>query len=685
MSNRLIQETSLYLRQHADNPVHWWSWGEAAFAEAARRDCPVLLSIGYASCHWCHVMAHESFEDDVVAAQMNSCFVNIKVDREERPDVDKVYQTAHQLFHKQGGGWPLTVFLDPQTRTPFFTGTYFPKTSRLQMPAFSEVMDWVLETWQQQKSNVQSQGEQLRGALQAIHAPVAAAKLPDVEKMLALSCERLLRAADTQFGGFGQAPKFPMTTNLRLLFECVYFKQPELPGASHLLIHSLTCMARGGIFDQVGGGFFRYSTDQQWAIPHFEKMLYDNGLLLSLYASMLAHHKDNLFRDTVQRTARWLMLEMQSESGAYSASIDADSEGGEGAFYVWHKQAVKSLLDEQEYNLVETLFGLDKAANFEGQWHLRRTDAWHAVVRRLGLQADKAERLLQQALAKLQQERQSRPAPVRDDKVICAWNGLAIKGMAQASWYLDEPAYMDSAHRALDFIRTHLWRDGRLCSLWDQGQVKPLGFLDDYACLLDALLTLLGCRWRAQDARFALDLADAAIAHFFDSDAGGFFFTAHDHEVLISREKPMGDDTVPSGNALLADSLLKLGHLFAEPAYLEAAEATLRSVSSAWSEYPEMYSSLVCSLHTFNRHKSIVIVLGPADQLPAWLAVCRQYPATASYAIPCQPENANCLPPHLLASFEKAQNQVQAFVCHETSCQLPVFKLSDFAALMAQS
>lgn len=685
MPNQLIRETSLYLRQHADNPVSWQPWSGAAFAEAIRRDCPVLLSIGYASCHWCHVMAHESFADAETADQMNAGFVNIKVDREERPDIDRVYQTAHQILQGRSGGWPLTVFLDPKTRLPFFTGTYFPKTSRHQMPTFSDVMARVLEVWQMHRSDLEAQSGQLHKTLRALNTLKPSSDLSDAAQTLVLSCQQLLQLADTQFGGFGQAPKFPMTTALQLLLQGAHFEKPALPDTAELLTHSLTCMARGGIFDHVGGGFFRYSTDQQWTIPHFEKMLYDNGLLLALYVNALSVREDNLFRYTAHRTARWLMREMQTGAGGYSASVDADSETGEGAFYAWHKQTVKGLLDEREYSLVETLFGLDKAANFENKWHLRRTDAWPAVVRRLGLQMDEADTDLQQALSKMEKARAKRPAPARDDKIICAWNGVAIKGMALAGLHLDTPAYLDSACRAVDFIRTHLWQNDKLCGVWDQDQANSLDFLDDYACLLDALVTLLACQWRPQDARFALDLAEVVINRFFDSDAGGFFFTAHDHETLISREKPVYDDMVPSGNALLVDALLRLGHLFAEHRYLAVAEETLRSVSTVFSKHPERHASLVCSLRAFSRHKTAVVVLGAPKQLLPWLAVCRRYPESPGYLIARRPENADCLPPHLSAAFAQNTGQTQAFVCRATDCQLPITDLAEFENMMRHS
>lgn len=684
MTNLLADETSLYLRQHADNPVAWQPWNETALALARQRDCPILLSVGYAACHWCHVMAHESFEDSAVAGRMNQHFVNIKVDREERPDLDRIYQMAHQLLSSQSGGWPLTIFLDPHNLAPFFSGTYFPDSPRYQMPAFIEVIESVAKAWEEQREALTGQGAQLQNAFQRLSGSANGQVMPRTADLIAKACAYFAEAYDDSWGGFGGAPKFPSAPALHFLLELGHSSgdgRNANARARQMVSHSLASMAQGGIFDQVGGGFFRYSTDRQWMIPHFEKMLYDNGLLLALYAEALVHEPDNvLFRETLRRTADWLLAEMQLPQGGYRASIDADSEGGEGAFYVWRKEEVSALLAADEYQLAEKLFGLDRSANFEGRWHLHRPNVWGDVLQHLDIASASAEETLERILGKLAQARSVRPRPVSDDKVICAWNALTIKGMVLASERLAVPAYMESAVQALDFLHKALWRDGRLCSIWDQGQVKPWGFLDDYACLLDAVLTMLEYRWCPENARFAKALADAALAFFADQEAGGFFFTPHDGEPLLGRLKPMADDVIPAGNAIMADALLRLGHLFAEPRYLEAASVVAKVTDASFEHQPQFHSKLLSVMAAIEVPGRMVVVSGPANQLPAWLTLCRTYPGLHSYGVPTtlKTETQQLLP-YLPAAHS---TEAQAFLCQGLTCELPVTTPEALQALL---
>ena len=387
--NRLTDETSPYLLQHAANPVDWYPWCADALTKARDEAKPILLSIGYSACHWCHVMAHESFEDPATAETMNELFVNIKVDREERPDLDKVYQTAHQLMTQQAGGWPLTMFLDPNTLIPFFGGTYFPKTPRYQLPGFVDLLLRIAQVFRDQHDELAANGTKLTNVLGGLNPQTVPGNLKD-DVLLKLARDQLASAYDARNGGFGGAPKFPMPATIERLLRHWAFTPPKDRDTLEMAMITLTHIARGGIYDHIGGGFCRYSTDAQWMIPHFEKMLYDNGALLGVYADALAIGPDPLFEGAVRETAAWLMREMQHDDGGYFSAIDADSEGEEGKFYVWRRDEVKRLLTDDEYLVIETLYGLDKPANFEGKWNLHRSDAWHAVVDRLAMSRDRS-------------------------------------------------------------------------------------------------------------------------------------------------------------------------------------------------------------------------------------------------------------------------------------------------------
>lgn len=675
MSNLLSQETSLYLRQHADNPVHWHCWNEAALTEARSKDVPILLSIGYSACHWCHVMAHESFEDPVTAQLMNEKFINIKVDREERPDLDQFYQAAHAVINRNsGGGWPLTLFLSPHTLTPFFAGTYFPPTAGGGLIAFSDLLNTISDAWKTKRASIEENGVVLSSVFEGLVRSEIYEKNLDVRASTANLYEHLVLLHDDKYGGFGPAPKFPMTTYLVFLLKHGLLGDSQFKQGSKIALHSLDCMAQGGVFDHVGGGFFRYSVDAKWVIPHFEKMLYDNGCLLAVYAQAQAQAPSKLYETTLQRTADWLMAAMQLPEGGYRASIDADSEEGEGAFYVWQPAAIKNLLESDEYTLVEMLFGLDKDANFAGSWHLYRALSWETFLDRCGLLEDIALRKLANGLKKLAGVRASRPAPKSDDKVICSWNGLAIKGMVLASAILNEPKYMASAMRALNFIHTTMWSSKRLHSVYDQGQLKPWDFLDDYSFLLEAILTVLEYDWQPRYATFALQLADTVLA-FFADPKGGLFFTPSDHEELPARMKPMADNSMPGGNPLLATTFIKLGHLYAKSNYLRAAEGILNYGNYLLAYQAQHHPSLVDALRLFFEPGTVIVLSGPRAMLPKWQALCQSYPGVCSYSIPLESQHEGSLPYCLLNSTTAANDndsQVKAFICHGYSCSLPV-------------
>ena len=682
MSNRLASETSPYLLQHADNPVDWRPWDEAALAQARESGKPILLSIGYSACHWCHVMAHESFEDSATAAVMNEHFVNVKVDREERPDLDKVYQLAHQLLTQRPGGWPLTLFLDPETLAPFFAGTYFPKTPRHQLPGFIDLMLRIHQTFEKNRDALHEQNQKLVNLMGRLNpeAPPDGAALSDA-KLLAAASEQLRAQYDEQYGGFGRAPKFPMPTTLERVLR--HWAHGDRNGqrdrqALDMVMTTLTKMARGGIYDHLGGGFCRYATDRAWMIPHFEKMLYDNGQLLSLYADALAIGPDALFEGAVRETAGWLLREMRHPDGGFFAALDADSEGEEGKFYLWRRERVKRLLSADEYLVAETLYGIDKPPNFENQWNLHRRDAWRSVVQRLSLEPERADALLASAKQKLFQERQKRERPGLDDKVLTSWNALAIKGLAKAGMVLGEPAWLDAATDALDFIRAELWRDGALFASWRSGQAKHSGYLDDYASLIDALTVLLQARWRDEDAAFALALADKALAGFMDAEAGGFFFTAHDHEALISRPKPTTDDAQPPGNGVMALALARLGHLFGNADYLEAAARTLAWARGAMEHHPAGHCCLLTALEEQVQAPELIVLRGDEDAIDEWRQALRDSfrPWRLIYAIPL---DAKQRPPYLPAL---APLGPVAYICSDSSCSTPIDSLDGLQAAL---
>ncbi|TRZ93912.1 MAG: thioredoxin domain-containing protein [Rhodocyclaceae bacterium] len=652
LTNRLSAETSPYLLQHADNPVHWQPWDETTLALAQQENRPILLSIGYSACHWCHVMAHESFEDADVAAVMNRLFINIKVDREERPDLDQIYQTAHHMLTQRSGGWPLTMFLAPDG-TPFFGGTYFPREPRYGLPGFANLCERVAEAFRTRRSDIETQNAELRRAL--------AGTVPEAETVgefdprpLAGAEQSLTRTFDRTHGGFGGAPKFPHPTDLAFLL-----RRSEASLREMALI-TLKRMSEGGIYDQIGGGFSRYSVDERWEIPHFEKMLYDNGPLLALSADAWAQTGDPLYARVAEETATWVMREMQAADGGYFSSLDADSEGEEGKYYVWDRGEVERLLAPQESALAARRWGFDEPPNFENRH-------WHAKVAG-DLSADEVP-LLESARQKLFAAREQRIRPGRDDKVLTSWNALMIEGMAHAARVFERGDWLASAQRAMDFIRRTMWNDKRLLATAKDGRAHLDAYLDDHAFLLSALLELMQAEFRNDDLTFAIELADILLARFEDREAGGFFFTAHDHETLIHRPKTGHDNATPSGNGIAAFALQRLGHLLGEARYLTAAEKTLRLFWPQISRSPAGFGSLLSALEEALTPPDIVILRGPAEQMAKSRRTLGADPRRLVLALP----NGIAGLPETLAKPES--DQVNAWVCSGVTCMAPTANL----------
>ena len=672
--NHLAGETSPYLLQHADNPVDWHPWNAAALELARRENRPILLSIGYSACHWCHVMAHESFEDPATAAVMNRLFVNIKVDREERPDLDRIYQTAHQLITQRAGGWPLTMFLTPDGQLPFFAGTYFPGVARHGMPAFSEVLERVAAWYHANGDEARGHGGQLRAALARLEPaePVAA----DVLDATPLAGFRKLiaRQFDREHGGFGGAPKFPHPATIqRLLKHWRSTAHDEKPDTDALFMAALTLnrMAEGGIHDHLGGGFCRYSVDRQWSIPHFEKMLYDNGPLLALYAQMFQISGDETYRSVARDTAEWVLREMRSPDGAFYSSLDADSEGQEGRFYVWTPDEVRALVDADEYAVLERRFGLDQPANFEepahgiSAWHLRGCQSLEQIAASTGQPVSAVRRLLLTGRAKLHRARSRRVPPGRDDKILGSWNALMIRGLAITARVLNSSAMADAAAGSLDFIRTQLTKDGRLLATSRNGQARLNAYLDDYAYLLDAVLELLQTRFSTVHLDYAIWLAECLLKYFEDCEHGGFWFTSHDHEPLLHRPKPMADDAIPSGNGIAAFALARLGWLLGEVRYLDAAERTLRAGWQGMQEFPHGHCSLLEALDEYLEPPELIIIRGADAEAATWAGTlaAAYNPRRMIFTIP---DAAVGLPAALSA---KAGNgRTSAYVCRGMSC-----------------
>lgn len=675
MTNRLSLSTSPYLQQHAENPVDWHEWGAEALQLSQSTGKPILLSIGYSACHWCHVMAHESFEDEETARIMNALFINIKVDREERPDIDQIYQTAHAMLTERSGGWPLTMFLTPDT-TPFFGGTYFPKTARYGLPGFRDLLGRVSHHYQEKPKEIAEQNERMRAALAQRHEakPLADIRLSAdslTREPIDAAIHMIARSFDARLGGFGRAPKFPHPEMMEFCLR--RFAESGNVDARHMALFTLEAMCKGGIFDQLGGGFARYSVDEEWAIPHFEKMLYDNGPLLRLLAdaSLIASNskQSKEFGRCMDATAAWVLREMQSPAGGYYSTLDADSEGHEGKFYVWTPAEVEALLTDEEWQVAKTHWGLDRAANFENHF-------WNFIVAAPVAEADAA--LIESARAKLFAARKLRIHPGRDEKILTSWNALMIEGMARAARVSGRADWLASAERALTFVRATMWdaTRQRLYATHKDGKTHLNAYLDDYAFLFKAILEILQARFSTADLSFACALADVLLEQFEDKDHGGFFFTSHDHEALIQRPKPGFDNATPSGNGIAALALIRLSHITGETRYADAAERALIFFADAMADHPSGHGTLLMALEEFLNPTTLVILAGEANELTRWQVQLGQQflPTTITLTIP------NGTPGVPFALTRPATSPVNAYVCQGVTCLAPI---ADVETLLA--
>ncbi|MEO7149882.1 MAG: thioredoxin domain-containing protein [Rhodanobacteraceae bacterium] len=686
MRNRLVESSSPYLRQHAGNPVHWQPWDATALEHARQTDTPILLSIGYSACHWCHVMAHESFEDTAIAGVMNESFVNIKLDREQRPDLDRVYQLAHQALSGRGGGWPLTVFLDPQDLTPFFVGTYFPPASRHGLPGFAGLLQKVRAYYDTHRDELREQNTRLREWLSRAEES-ASGEVPSLS-IIDVALERMAARFDPDNGGSLGAPKFPHAGELELLLDSAQSMTPHVHDAAHMARLTLKALAARGLQDHLGGGFFRYCVDAQWTIPHFEKMLYDNAQLLPVFARVAKRFEDTASAQSATGIVDWLRREMTASDGAFFSALDADSDGEEGKFYVWTREEIRTALSTEEFAAVETGYGLDAPPNFESHaWHLVKAVTLERIASTLERSTETTQRLLAAARGKLFDARAKRMRPATDDKILTSWNALTIAGLARAARTLDKPEFIADADHALRALRDGAWIDSALYASV-VGEISRIpGFLDDHAFLLEALLEMLQYRWRDADLAWALALADALLEKFQDPQHGGFWFSADEHATPLQRSKTFTDDSLPSGNAVAARALLRLGHLLGETRYLDAAERTLRASHEALEKYPDACPTLLRGLRDFHAPRMQIVVRCDAGKEQVWRDALRTGMESATdrdrsdtYVIP---DDARSLP-GLLAKRKPRKSGV-AYVCEGVSCRAPVTSTRKLTAMLRES
>jgi len=645
MSNRLARETSPYLLQHRDNPVDWYPWGKGALALARELDRPILLSVGYSACHWCHVMERESFEDAETAAYMNEHFVSVKVDREERPDVDALYMEAVQEISGQGG-WPMTVFLDPDG-VPFFGGTYFPPDEGRGMPSFRMVMEAVVDAFENRREELRERAPAVRARLGAIGAVEPGGEEAGAE-LLDAAVTALETAADTERGGFGGAPKFPPASALELLLA---------RGETEVVERTLDAMMAGGIYDQLGGGFARYSVDAGWLVPHFEKMLYDNALLARAYLHGLQALGHERYRRVCEETLDWALREMRGPEGGFYSALDADSEGEEGRFYVWTTEEMRSVLGG-DADAIAAYYGASEAGNFEGR----------NILHLAGGAAAPAPAGLAAARQALYEARAERVRPGLDDKRLASWNALMIGALAEAGAALGRDDYLAAARECAEFaLRDLRDADGRLLRTYKDGEGRLNGYLEDHAFLLEALLTLYEATFEPRWFEEAQALADTTIARFGDRERGGFFSTSDDHEELIARRKEIGDHPIPSGNSAMALGLLRLEALTGERPYGEWAEGVVRLFAKAASRRPDAFAHLLRALD-FQLAPTVEVAL-IGDDLTELAGVVRSR-FRPHLVLAGGPEGSDT--PPLLADRPPVDGKPAAYVCERFTCRAPV-------------
>ena len=673
MANRLARETSPYLLQHAENPVDWYPWGDEALSRARGEDKPILLSVGYSACHWCHVMERESFEDEATAELMNEHFVNIKVDREERPDIDSLYMQAVQALTR-GGGWPMTVFLTPDG-APFYGGTYFPPRQYGGMPAFTQLLRSIADAYENRRDEVDNSAGQVRDFLRS----AADAAMPEADeegaRLFENAAKGLLSEADAKLGGFGGAPKFPQPMNVEVLLR--HHRRTGDEYALNAVETTLTAMARGGIYDQLGGGFARYSVDERWLVPHFEKMLYDNALLARLYLEAYQATGNDLYRRTAAETLDYLLRDMRSPEGGLYSAEDADSEGVEGKFYVWTPAELAGALGEDDARVAAAYWGVTERGNFEGKNILNLPREPEAVAGELGMGPDELGGRVADIRVRLLAEREERVRPARDEKVLAAWNGLALRALALASRVTGEghdERYRRAAGELADFLLERMMPDGRLRRSYKDGEARIDAYLEDYAALADGLVGLYEATFETRWLVSARDLADRMLALFWDAERGAFYDTPVDHEELVARPRDLYDTAAPSGNSLATEVLLRLALLLDRDDYRQVSERVLSELAGGMEKLPAGFGRLLCALDFSVSRTAEVALVGETESDEARALADTVYgrylPNSVVAGRAPEDEDAATLVP-LLAERGMRDGRATAYVCEGYACQSP--------------
>jgi len=674
-TNRLARETSPYLLQHAYNPVDWYPWGEEAFAKAKAENKPILLSVGYSACHWCHVMEHESFENEQIAALMNEIFVNIKVDREERPDVDEIYMHAVQMLTGRGG-WPMTVFLTPEGK-PFYGGTYFPPVDRHNLPGFPRILAAVAQAYKEKPQEVAHATSQILSNLEKMTHRESSSRPLRVET-LENAAAGLAQHVDHTHGGLGGAPKFPNS-----MVFALFLRQHHATGNAHyrqMTTHTLRKMAEGGVYDHLGGGFHRYSVDERWLVPHFEKMLYDNALLTRLYLETYQATEEPFFRQVAEEVLAYVAREMLHPGGGFYSTQDADSEGQEGKFFVWSHDEVMDILGDDAGEIFCRYYDVTDVGNFEHRNILHPTLTLPQLAKLFRRDEQEVTRLIVDAKQKLFTMRDSRVKPGRDDKILTSWNGLMLSAFAEGYRVLGNPRYLEIARQTATFLLSHLYRDGHLLRSYKDGQAKFNAYLDDYAFFAAALIDLYEATFERTHLDRAVELTEVLLMRFWDEHEGGFFFTSTDHEALISRSKSAFDGSIPSGNSVAVGNLLRLSYLTENQNYLSKAEQVLRLFYDAMEQNPFGFSNMLCALDFYLQRPKEIVLLGDKDAPATREMLARIHGLfVPNKTILCiDPRNAGepvgVQMPSLLAATGKTQvdGKLTVYVCHNFTCSLPV-------------
>ena len=678
-TNRLSSESSPYLLQHAHNPVDWYAWGEEALQAAREQNKPILLSIGYSACHWCHVMEQESFELGEIASLMNEHFINIKVDREERPDLDAIYMNFVQMT-TGSGGWPLTVFLAPD-QTPFFGGTYFPPEDSHGRPGFKRVLKSIADYYHSRSEELEKNREEV---IRELHqsARLETVEGPLREALMDESFRKLGRQFDPHHGGFGDAPKFPSAMALAFLLR--YYKRKKSESALETVNLTLQEMARGGIYDQLGGGFHRYSVDDRWLVPHFEKMLYDNALLARLYLEAYQVTADPFYREIAKETLTYVQREMRDPGGGFYSAQDADSEGEEGKFYVWSPPQVESVLGKAEAKRFNEYFDVTAPGNFEGQNILHHRIDLNSYGKSLNVSPEELKRSLDSWRQKLWEAREMRVKPGRDEKVLAAWNGLMLSTFAEAAWVLNETDYLETALQSAEFLASQMQVKGRLCRSWREGRARLNAYLEDYALVIEGWLATYQASGDTIWLDRAQELMELQFELFWDAEEGNFYFTSSDHEPLVVRQKDYFDNATPSGNSVSCMNLLRLAKFLGKSKYHETAERMLRQIATPLSNYPTAFGYWLQALDFLLGPVQEIAVVGPAAECDQLLQPVRQKflpNRIVAVAEVVEKDLGKKIP--LLSAKTALNGKATAYVCQDYACQRPVTSVPELEKLLA--